>query len=188
VVAFPTETSYGLAVDPLHPAALARLFALKGREEGKPVLVIVDDLAQLAGLTAWIPPVYRPLMARFWPGPLTLVFPAASAGLPALLTGGTGTVGARVSSHPVAARLVRAVGRPITATSANLSGLLPAASALEVIAQLGHGVDLVLDGGCTPGGPGSTVAGLRDGVLCLLRAGVIPFVEILSHSVGLEGE
>ena len=177
VVAFPTETYYGLAVDPFNQAALSRLFVLKGRSPDKPVLLIVDNPSQLVALVAEIPPSFTLLMEKFWPGPLTLVFPGAPS-LPALLTGNLGTIGVRVSSHPVARQLVRAFGRPITATSANLSGHSPAVSANGVCAQLELEMDAVLDGGATPGGQGSTLLGYHDGKVCLLRAGVIPFAEI----------
>jgi len=177
VVAFPTETYYGLAVDPFNQAALSRLFVLKGRSPDKPVLLIIDNPAQLGCLVAEIPPPFSILMEKFWPGPLTLVFPGAES-LPDLLTGHGGTIGVRVSSHPVARQLVRAFGRPITATSANFSGQLAAVAASGVCDQLGPEVDIVLDGGATPGGQGSTLLGYQEGKVCLLRAGVIPFVEM----------
>ena len=177
VVAFPTETYYGLAVDPFNQAALSRLFALKGRAGDKPVLLIVDNPSQLSTLVAEIPPPFPLLMERFWPGPLTLVFPGAPS-LPGMLTGHRGTIGVRVSSHPVARQLVRAFGRPLTATSANFSGQPAAVAASGVLEQLGAEVDAVLDGGVTPGGQGSTLLGYQEGKVCLLRAGVIPFAEI----------
>lgn len=177
VVAFPTETYYGLAVDPFNQAALSRLFALKGRAVDKPVLLIVDNPSQLSTLVAEIPSPFTLLMERFWPGPLTLVFPGAPS-LPGMLTGHRGTIGVRVSSHPVARRLVRAFGRPLTATSANFSGHPAAVAASGVLDQLGPEVDAVLDGGVTPGGQGSTLLGYQEGKVCLLRAGVIPFAEI----------
>jgi len=177
VVAFPTETYYGLAVDPFNQAALSRLFALKGRSSDKPVLLIVDNVSQLSSLVAEIPSPFTILMERFWPGPLTLVFPGAPS-LPALLTGNLGTIGVRVSSQPVARKLVRAFGRPITATSANFSGHPAAVTASDVRDQLGSELDAVLDGGDTPGGQGSTLLGYQEGKVCLLRGGVIPFVEI----------
>lgn len=177
VVAFPTETYYGLAVDPFNRAALTRLFALKRRSSDKPVLLIIDELSQLSGLVAEIPPVFSILMRKFWPGPLTLVFPGAAA-LPEMLTGYRSTIGVRISSHPVARKLVRAFGQPITATSANFSGYPAAVTADGVFAQLGPGVDVVIDGGETPGGQGSTLLGYQEGKVCLLRAGVIPFSRI----------
>ena len=177
VVAFPTETYYGLAVDPFNRAALSRLFTLKGRSADKPVLLIIDNPSQLDSLAAEVPPPFAVLMEKFWPGPLTLVFPGAES-LPELLTGHRGTIGLRVSSHPVARQLVRAFGRPITATSANFSGQSAAVTACGVREQLGLGVDVVIDGGETPGGQGSTLLGYQEGKVCLLRAGVIPFAQI----------
>lgn len=183
VVAFPTETYYGLAVDPFNQAALSRLFALKGRSPGKPVLLIIDAPSQLAGLVEEIPRPFTILMEKFWPGPLTLVFPGAKS-LPEMLTGSLGTVGVRVSSHPVARQLVKTFGRPITATSANFSGQPAAVTASGVQAQLGHKVDVVLDGGATQGGLGSTLLGYQEGKVCPLRAGVIPFAEIEAALTG----
>lgn len=177
VVAYPTETYYGLAVDPFNRAALSRLFALKRRSADKPVLLIIDHPSQLASLIAEIPPPFPLLMQRFWPGPLTLVFPGL-ASLPKILTGCCDTIGVRISSHPVAMQLVRAFAQPLTATSANLSGHPPAITASGVREQLGQEVDLILDGGETPGGQGSTLLGYQEGKVCLLRAGVVPFAEI----------
>jgi len=183
VVAYPTETYYGLAVDPFNPAALARLFALKGRSPDKPVLLIIDNSSQLSGLVSEIPPVFTVPMQQFWPGPLTLVFPGA-ASLPEMLTGYRGTIGVRVSSHPVARELVRAFGLPVTATSANLSGYPPAVTAEGVREQLGGEVDAVIDGGETPGGLGSTLLDCCEGKLRLLRDGVIPFSRIKAALIG----
>jgi L-threonylcarbamoyladenylate synthase len=177
VVAFPTETYYGLAVDPFNQEAVTRLFALKGRSADKPVLLIIDNPSQLADLVAEIPPPFALLMEKFWPGPLTLVFPGAKS-LPGMLTGHRGTIGVRVSSHPVARQLVRAYGQPITATSANFSGHPAAVTPRGVRDQLGPGLDAVIDGGETPGGQGSTLLGYHEGKVCLLRAGVVPFAEI----------
>lgn len=183
VVAYPTETYYGLAVDPFNPAALARLFALKGRSPDKPVLLIIDNSSQLSGLVSEIPPVFTIPMQQFWPGPLTLVFPGAVS-LPEMLTGYRGTIGVRVSSHPVARELVRAFGLPVTATSANLSGYPPAITAGGVREQLGGKVDAVIDGGETPGGLGSTLLDCCEGKLRLLRDGAISFSRIKAALIG----
>lgn len=177
VVAFPTETYYGLAVDPFNTKALGRLFELKRRAANKPVLVLIDHLDRIALLAHEIPVEFRPLIARFWPGPLTLLFRSLD-GLPPLLTGDTGTVGVRISSHPAANRLAMVHGRPISATSANISGATAAVTAAEVREQFGDRIDLILDGGRTPGGPGSTVAGLNNGKLRVFRAGVISLARI----------
>lgn len=183
VVAFPTETYYGLAVDPFNREALSRLFALKRRPPDKPVLTLIETEAQLPLLARQVPEVYRPLMAAFWPGPLTLVFDAVPE-LPVILTGYSGTVGVRISSHPMARQLVAALGQPLTATSANYSGQPAAVTPDEVVAQLGLDVDLVLEGGATAGGPGSTIVGLGSEGLVELRSGVIPFVAILERAGG----
>lgn len=177
IVAFPTETFYGLAVDPFNEQALEALFRLKGRESGKPFPVLIQNEGQLPELAGSIPDTYRPLMQAFWPGPLTLVFPA-KAGLSLLLTGKNGGVGIRISPHPVAGKLGQCWGRPITATSANLSGMPAARTADEVRRIFGDGVACILDGGTTPGGKSSTVVAFHEGKLRLLRAGVIDFSRL----------
>jgi len=179
VVALPTETYYGLAVDPFNKEAVSRLFALKRRPPDKPVLTLVESTGQLGLLAQTVPPQLSPLMERFWPGPLTIVFEAREE-VPQVLTGYTGTIGVRISSHPVAARLVKEFGGPITATSANVSGQPAAVTAEEVIGQLGPDVDMVLDGGPTPGGAGSTIVALRENDLVIIRPGVIPAGDILA--------
>jgi L-threonylcarbamoyladenylate synthase len=151
VVAFPTETFYGLGADALELEALRKVFQIKGREENKPLLLLVADRTWLPGLVKKIPPVAEQLIERFWPGPLTLVF-EASPNLPSILTAHTGQIGLRISSHPVAQALVQAVGRAITATSANVTGQPSASLASEVFQTLGKQVDAILDGGKTAGG------------------------------------
>ncbi|MDH3331676.1 MAG: L-threonylcarbamoyladenylate synthase [Desulfobulbaceae bacterium] len=178
VVAFPTETYYGLAVDPLNPLALNHLFSLKQRDISKPILTLVDDRASLSFLAQDIPIIYEPLMKEFWPGPLTLIF-QARLNLPTLLTAGTSTIGVRHSSHPFARQLLRAFGRPLTATSANISGYAAAVDAYEVKTQFGSKIDVVFDGGRTPGTVGSTIIGLEGDRLKLIREGVIPYRDIL---------
>ena len=177
IVAFPTETCYGLAVDPFNESALGRLFLLKARPQAKPVLVLVRDSSQIPLLAAEIPSLYRGLMQRFWPGPLTLIFPAARS-LPYQLTAGTEGVGLRQSPHPVAAQLLQAFGGPLTATSANRSGEAPATNAQQALRLFAEYEGLVLDGGAAPGGAGSTVAGLLAGRLRCLRPGKIAFSEV----------
>ncbi len=181
IIAFPTETYYGLAVDPLNPLALNHLFTVKQRDISKPILTLVDDRQSLLLLVQEIPPLYEVLMEAFWPGPLTLIF-QARLNLPQLLTAGTSTIGVRQSSHPFARQLLRAFGRPITATSANISGQPAAADAHAVKAQFGSGIDMVFDGGRTPGVIGSTIVGFAGDGLKLIREGAIPFAEILKIS------
>jgi len=178
IVAFPTETFYGLAVDPFNEQALTALFRLKGRPLHKPFLVLVQNEGQLLQLTDSIPSVYRPLMKSFWPGPLTLVFPARS-GFSSLLTGNRGGIGIRISPHPVAKRFGQLWGGPMTATSANLSGMPAARTADEVRRFFDDGVSHILDGGQTPGGMSSTVVGLDCGKLQLFRAGAVDFSALI---------
>jgi L-threonylcarbamoyladenylate synthase len=178
VVAFPTETYYGLAVDSFNEKALHRLYALKQRPSCKPILTLINTPEQLHLLARAVPGQYRILMGHFWPGPLTLIFPA-NKNVSAILAGGTDTVGVRISSNPVAQLLVETYGRPITATSANLSGFRPASSPAEVRQQFGDQLDMVLDGGPTPGGCGSTIVGIVGGVLAVVRQGVIPGEAII---------
>ncbi len=177
IVAFPTETSYGLAVDPFKQQALEGLFVLKERPKEKPVLVVINHLDQLNLLVNEIPDIFKPLMERYWPGPLTLIFPATS-GLPSLLTGETKTVGVRLTSHPLAAQFIDAVGGPVTATSANLSGITPCVRAEEVRSSFKVGLDFVLDGGPTTGGPASTILACFGDVVWLVRDGAVPFREV----------
>jgi L-threonylcarbamoyladenylate synthase len=172
IVAFPTETFYGLAVDPFCRAAVVALFKLKMRATDKPILVLIEHTEQLSLLVESVPRQYVPLMERYWPGPLTLIFPAKRS-LPVELTGGTGTIGVRISSHPLARDLVRATGIPLTATSANVSGSPPPQTAQAVSAMFGPSLCYVLDGGKTAGGLSSTVVGLSGDNPVVLRQGPI---------------
>jgi len=177
LVAYPTESWYGLAADPLNSEAVGRLFAVKRREKSKPLPTLISSHAQLALLARDIPSCYRVLMEKFWPGPLTLVFPAHPH-VPACLIAGTGTVAVRYSSHPVAARLAEGFGGPITATSANISGRDPQDTAQGVAGCLGAGVDMILDGGRTTGICASTVVSCLQGTLTCLREGRIAFAAV----------
>ena len=177
VVAFPTETFYGLGADALELEALRKVFQIKGREENKPLLLLVADRTWLPGLVKKIPPVAEQLIERFWPGPLTLVF-EASPNLPSILTAHTGQIGLRISSHPVAQALVQAVGRAITATSANVTGHPSASLAREVFQTLGKQVDAILDGGKTAGGLGSTVLDVCGVLPKILRQGAVSRTEL----------
>ena len=176
LIAFPTETYYGLGVDPFNNEALQRLFRVKQRNIDKAVLVLVTDRSQVERFTDSINEHFNKLMATFWPGPLTLVFPARS-NVPTLLTGGTGTVGIRQSPNPVTRQLLLEFAGPITATSANRSGASPATTAAEVKEFFGSEVDSIVDGGATPGGQGSTLVGFDQEIFCI-RDGKIPFETI----------
>jgi L-threonylcarbamoyladenylate synthase len=172
LVAFPTESFYGLGADALDPAGIARVFEVKGRPEDKPLLVLVDSIDMVTELTTKIPDGARVLMARHWPGALTLVL-RASARVPAGLTGGTGTVGVRLPGHAVARALVAAVARPVTAPSANPTATPPPRTAADVRGYFDGRVDLILDGGTTPGGAGSTVADCTVWPPRILRQGPV---------------
>jgi len=178
VVAYPTETVYGLGALALHAAALEQIYGLKQRLRHKPLSILIEDSDALEGLVQAIPAKARALMARFWPGPLTLLFAAAEP-LPSVLTGRGGKVGVRVSSHPVARELVRAVGAPITATSANRSGAPSCRTGEEVLSQLRGRLEFILDGGLTPGSEGSTIADVTVEPPKILRVGAIAADEVL---------
>lgn len=186
IVAFPTETYYGLAVDPFNELALDRLFRVKQRPAAKPILTLIDTREQLRELTDHVPTEFAPLMDHFWPGPLTLLFHAIPT-LSSILTGHTETIGVRLSSHLIARELVRLTGRPITATSANLSGQQPAANHQEVLDQFGAHLDGIIAAGATPGGCCSTIVGFSGAGLALIRDGAIPFCEI-EHYAALHQE
>ncbi|MGH7368998.1 MAG: L-threonylcarbamoyladenylate synthase [Candidatus Rokuibacteriota bacterium] len=179
LVAFPTESFYGLGADALDADAIARVFEVKGRPGGKPLLVLVDSVEMVTGLAADLPDGARALMARHWPGALTLVL-EASARVPAGLTGGTGTVGVRMSGHAVARALVAAAARPITAPSANPSAAPPPVTAAATRAYFDGRVELILDGGSTAGGAASTVADCTVWPPRILRQGPV----VLEASLG----
>lgn len=179
IVAFPTETYYGLAVDPDCVEAVDRLFTVKDRPSNKPLILLIEKIEQLLDLAEELPDAYKTLIERYWPGPLTLVL-QAKASVYYRITGGTGTVGVRISPHPLAKRLVQRLGKPITATSANLSGLPPACSAQEVSTMFGESIDYILDGGKTAAGLCSTILGQQQGKLTILRRGQIDLHEVLS--------
>lgn len=171
VVGYPTETLYGLGVDALSQPAVDLLTRIKGRQGDQPIPVLVDSVEMLERLVASVPPAARVLMATYWPGPLTLVLPAAS-GLPGAVVNERGGVGVRISSDPIASALVRQVGRPLTSTSANLAGSPPATDAARACLE---GVRLVLDGGprCQQAStvvevmPGTSPVVLRQGAAVL---------------------
>ncbi len=176
IVAFHTETYYGLAVDPFNEEALARLYSLKQRPGSKPLLTLIPKLTDIFSLVTEIPACLQPLV-KLWPAPLTLVCPAL-ASLSPLLTAGTGTVGVRISPHPGAQALLACYGQAMTATSANLAGQSPACTPAQVAEQFPAGLDFILAGGITPGGQGSTLVGCQDGQTVLIRAGVLPLSSL----------
>ncbi len=176
VVAFPTDTLYGLAVDPRRDDAVERLFALKGRRPDVAVPLIAADLSQAMEAGEFGASELR-LARAFWPGPLSIVVPARAAISRAALGGGT-TLAIRIPAHAIARDLAAAFGAAITATSANASGSPPAETADDVI-QAVPTVDLVLDGGRVAGGPPSTIVRYDGGAPILVRAGAIAWERVL---------
>lgn len=172
IVVYPTETLYGLGCDATDERALRRLVALKGRDGGKPISVLVDSRSMLEGIVAGVNPSAERLIDAFWPGAVTVVL-AARAGLSPLLTGGRGTIGARISPHAVAGRLVAALGRPLTSTSANPGGEPPATTIAEARGFFGEAVAAYLDGGTLAGGVGSSVVDCTVDPPVLFREGVV---------------
>lgn len=172
LVAFPTETVYGLGANALDPAAVAAIFAAKGRPADNPVIVHAADAAEAWRVTAGPTPLALRLAARFWPGPLTLVLRAAP-GLPAAVTAGLPSVAVRVPDHPVALALLRLAAVPVAAPSANPSGRPSPTTAAHVLAELGGAVDLVVDGGPCAVGLESTVVDARGDLPVVLREGAI---------------
>lgn len=173
VIGFPTETFYGLGTDARNEAAIANIFAVKGRDFNNPILVVIGDPGHVDLFADDIPAQARALMRRFWPGPVTILF-RASAAVSQKLTAGSGKIGIRLTSHPIARELSRKLGGPLTATSANLSGAPECSTAAEVLAQLEGKMDGIVDGGITPGGKGSTIVDATVSPVTVLREGVIP--------------
>ena len=177
LVVYPTETFYGLGALLASAQAVARLALAKLRPEGKPLPLVAADLAMARTVAAAFPPLAERLAARFWPGPLTLVVPAAP-GLPPEVTG-DGTVGVRVPGSALARDLSRLAGGPLTSTSANLSGGPPVTRPGDLDPGLLSRVEAVLDGGTVPGGLPSTVVALEAGGPRLLRPGAVPWEAVL---------
>lgn len=172
LVAFPTETVYGLGANVRDPEALARLFAAKARPADNPLIVHAADPGAAWTVVARVTPLATRLAARFWPGPLTLVL-VASADVPAAVTAGLSTVAVRVPDHPVARALLQTSGLAVAAPSANRSGRPSPTTAEHVVADLGSAVDVVLDGGPCAVGVESTVVDARGEVPVVLREGAI---------------
>ncbi|WP_298595683.1 L-threonylcarbamoyladenylate synthase [Zoogloea sp.] len=172
LVALPTETVYGLGADALNPAAVAKIFAAKGRPSDHPLIVHLADASQIMSWAREIPKDAIALARAFWPGPLTLILKKGE-GVPDLVTGGQDTVGLRVPNHPVALELLRAFGSGVAAPSANRFGRISPTTAAHVHQELGSRVALILDGGACEVGLESTIVDLSRGVPVILRPGAI---------------
>jgi L-threonylcarbamoyladenylate synthase len=177
LVAVPTDTLYGLAADPFSGGAVARVFAVKGRMAERALPLIAADVAQVAEHLGRLSESGCLLSEHYWPGPLTLLMPAPAA-LARQVTGGTGKVGVRVPANAVARAICAEAGRPITATSANVSGEPATADPEQVERTLGDRLDLLIDIGRTDGGAPSTIVDVTGAVPVLVRAGAISWSDI----------
>jgi len=172
IVGYPTESFYGLAVDIENEEAIERLFSIKEREKEKPLLIILPNLNSLEKYIGNLSDLALKLTEKFWPGGLTMLFKANPV-VSTLLTAGTGKIGIRYSSHTLATSLAGAINRPVTGTSANVSGHPPCTRAEEVYEYFGKSVDLILDGGRTKGGKGSTILDVTKEPPEILREGIV---------------
>ena len=179
VIAFRTDTFYGLGADPFNRAALQEIKRLKGREEKKPILVIMSDLDQIERLLAERSHTFDLLAERFWPGPLTLIGKAIPK-IPDEATAGTATIGVRLPDDDRVRVLVRVCGGVLTATSANPSNQAPATTAHEANSYFGDAIDLIVDGGAAQHDLPSTVVDACNNEPELIRAGVVPWSDIRS--------
>jgi len=177
VIAFRTDTFYGLGADPLNREAVQRIKELKGQEDRKPILIVISDLDQLAKFIAERSPAFDLLADEFWPGPLTLIG-KASLDVPDEITAGTGTIGVRLPADDQVRALVRSCGGALTATSANKSGDAPARTAAEVADRFPSGIELIVDGGEVTATLASTVVDLSGPSPKLVREGEIKRAEI----------
>ncbi len=187
VVAIPTDTLYGLAADATNPEALDRVYEIKGRPAHMPLPVLVcgwEQVAMVSAVSGANHDMARALAERYWPGPLTLVLPAAP-GLPTRLTGGLDTIAVRMPDHEVPLALAEGIGRPITGTSANPSGGADITDPDELRRALGGVVDGIITSGSVPLGTASTIVAISDRNLTLLRAGALDYSAVC-RTVGLE--
>jgi len=178
VVGLPTDTFYGLAVDPYNLHAVERVYEIKERGRHKPLSLLIESVEQAEELAHELPDEFQMLAEKFWPGPLTIIVKAAPR-LPLKVTANSGNIAVRMPDSAVALAVVRALKCPITATSANLAGALECTTAAGVVEQMGDRVQLVLDGGTTPRDVPSTIINLtEDGRWTMQREGAISLAEI----------
>lgn len=178
VVGMPTDTFYGLAVDPYNLHAVERVYEIKERGRHKPLSLLIESVEQADELSAELPDEFYLLAEKFWPGPLTIIVRAAPR-LPLKVTANSGNIAVRMPDSPVALAVVRALKYPITATSANLAGEAECTTAAAVVEQMGDRVQLLVDGGTTPRTVATTIVNLSgDGQWSLLREGAIASTAI----------
>ncbi len=179
IVVFPTQCLYGLAADALNAEAVSEIFRIKGRPPDKPVLVLIKSQKVLQTIVEDIPPAAHKLISRFWPGSLTIIFPAQKK-FPSVLTGKTGKIGVRLPGHPVASALAKLSNNPITGTSANVSGTPGCSDIDRIDPKILRETELVLDAGPLAGGIGSTVLDITGEKVVVLREGVVSAEQIFS--------
>ncbi len=172
VIAFPTETLYGLGADALNAAAVEKVFQLKGRDPANPIPVLIADRSMLSRLVLNVSPLAERLIAHFWPGPLTIVLPARRD-IARPLVSAAGNIGVRISSQPIANELVQALGHPLTATSANPSGRPAARNGREARDYFSGQIDIFVDGGTLTSKTGSTVVEISGDLIKIIRQGDI---------------
>lgn len=172
IIAYPTETFYGLGADATNHEAIQKIFTVKGRDFKNPVSLIIANKDDIKPLVQDVPDTAKKLMDKFWPGALTIVF-SASNSVFSLLTAGSGKIGLRISSHPVALGIVQKLKKPLTATSANQSGMPECTGASEVARQIGDKIDAIVDGGHTKGEKASTLIDVTCNPPVILRQGAI---------------
>ena len=177
IVAYPTDTVYGLGADPLNAQAVAKIYKVKRRPHNLPLPLLLAEKSDLQKVASVVPEIAWQLAERFLPGGLTLVL-KKSPWVPDIVTAGGDTIAVRIPNHPVSIALIRGLGNPIVGTSANLSGSPSPFTAEEVRQQLGDAVDLIIDGGRCPGGIESTVLDVSGEVPTLVREGAIPKSEL----------
>ena len=177
VIAFPTDTFYGLGVDPFNREAVNRIFELKGREKNKPLILLISSRVQLETMVKEITPAHSALIQKFWPGPLTLLFKPGSV-IPENVSAESNRIGIRQPGNTMTRNLISALGQPITAPSANLSGESSPITAKQVQQSFGNRVDLIIDGGTCQVGRPSTLVDAVEMPVQLVRQGVIAFSEI----------
>lgn len=179
IIVYPTETCYGLGCDATNAEAVERIYEIKGRESGKPLIALVSDLSAIETYIERTPLLDK-IAREYWPGPLTVVVPAKKGvKLPMGVVGGDGAIALRVTSHPMASALARALGRPLVSTSANLSGgenLYAAEDVVRAFAGRPREPDIVIDAGTLPHRPPSTVARLADDKIEIIRQGDTQFL------------
>ncbi len=177
LIAYPTDTVYGLGASMSLPQSVARIYEVKGRPQSLPLPLLLADVYQIAEVAGKVPPSAWCFIRNFWPGALTLILPKANS-VPAIVTGGGNSVAVRIPDHPVPVALIKGLGVPIVGTSANISGRPSPLTADEVYAQLGDKIDLIIDGGRCSVGRESTIVDVTGETPVIRREGAIPKEEL----------